>query len=49
MLVPRVLIVLSLGLAVAGCDDRTRTRKIIEPFVVVPGTPTVDEAGRGRV
>lgn len=44
MMVPRLLIVLSLGLAVAGCDDRTRTRKILEPFAVVPGTPTVDEA-----
>lgn len=44
MLLPRVLIVMSLGLAVAGCDDRTRTRKVLEPFAVVPGTPTVDEA-----
>ncbi len=44
MLPFRVFIVLSLGLALAGCDDRTRTRKIIEPFAVVPGTPTVDEA-----
>ena len=44
MLVPRVLILCSVGLAVAGCDDRTRTRKIVEPFAVVPGTPTVDEA-----
>ena len=44
MLPPRVLIVMWLALAVAGCDDRTRTRKIVEPFAVVPGTPTVDEA-----
>lgn len=39
----RVFIVTMLGLALAGCDDRTRTRKIIEPFAVVPGTPTVDQ------
>jgi hypothetical protein len=44
MLLPRVLIVLSLALAVAGCDDRTRTRKVVEPFAIVPGVPTVDEA-----
>ncbi|MFO0599002.1 MAG: hypothetical protein U0228_27080 [Myxococcaceae bacterium] len=30
-------------LAFTGCDDRTRTRKIVEPFEVVPGTPTVDQ------
>ncbi len=40
----RVFIVLCLGLAVAGCDDRTRTRKVLEPFAVVPGTPTVDDS-----
>lgn len=44
MLPIRVFIVLSLGLALAGCDDRTRTRKIIESFAVVPGQPTVDDA-----
>lgn len=44
MLVLRVLILVSLALAAAGCDDRTRTRKIVEPFSVVPGTPTVDDA-----
>ncbi len=44
MLAIRVFIVLSLGLALAGCDDRTRTRKIIESYAVVPGTPTVDDA-----
>lgn len=30
-------------LALAGCDDRTRARRVIEPFAVVPGTPTVDD------
>lgn len=44
MLLLRVLIVLSVSLAVAGCDDRTRTRKVLEQFAVVPGTPTVDDA-----
>ncbi len=44
MLALRVLILVSLALAAAGCDDRTRTRKIVEPFAVVPGTPTVDDA-----
>src|ERR1043165_1645112 len=44
MLVLRVLLCVLLGLALTGCDDRTRTRKIIEPFAVVPGTPTVDDA-----
>lgn len=39
----RVFIVLMLALALAGCDDRTRTRKIVEGFAVVPGQPTVDE------
>ena len=44
MLVLRVLLCVLLGLALTGCDDRTRARKIIEPFAVVPGTPTVDDA-----
>ncbi len=29
-------------------DDRTRTRKVLEPFAVVPGTPTVDDATPAR-
>lgn len=44
MPVLRVLTVLSLGLLALACDDRTRTRKVIEAFDVVPGTPTVDDA-----
>jgi hypothetical protein len=32
------------GVAFTGCDDRTRARRVIEPFAVVPGTPTVDDA-----
>lgn len=30
------------AVAMAGCQDRTRTRRVLEPFTVVPGTPTVD-------
>jgi hypothetical protein len=30
------------ALAFGGCQDRTRTRRVLEPFTVVPGTPTVD-------
>lgn len=44
MLVHRVLIFVSVGLVAAGCDDRTRTRKVIEPFAVEPGSPTVEKA-----
>ncbi len=25
-----------------GCQDRSRTRKVLEPFTLVPGTPTVE-------
>ena len=35
------LIALSLLLSL-GCQDRTRTRKVLEPFALVPGTPTVE-------
>lgn len=35
---------LSIVLAFAGCDDRTRTRRVVEPFAIVPGKPTVDDA-----
>lgn len=39
----RVTFVLCFATAVgAGCQDRTRTRRVLEPYVVVPGTPTVD-------
>lgn len=27
----------------ASCDDRQRTRRVVEPYAVVPGTPSVDE------
>lgn len=40
----RLVITVCLAVAVTGCDDRTRTRKIIESYAVVPGTPTVDQA-----
>ncbi len=39
-----VIAVVVAGLALTGCDDRTRARRVIEPFSVVPGTPTVDDA-----
>lgn len=42
MLVLRVPFLVSIGLAVASCNDRTRTQKLPEDFVVVPGKPTVD-------
>jgi len=28
--------------ALTACQDRTRTRRILEPFTIVPGTPQVD-------
>lgn len=31
-------------LALAACQDRTRTRKILEPFTIVPGSAQVDTA-----
>ncbi len=40
----RVLIALTLALAVTGCDDRTRARRIPEQYTLVPGTPSVDPA-----
>lgn len=40
----RVFIVLTFALAVTGCEDRTRARRIVEPFSLVPGTPSVDPA-----
>ncbi|MEW6431925.1 MAG: hypothetical protein AB1730_10500 [Myxococcota bacterium] len=30
------------ALAASACQDRTRTRRVLEPFTIVPGTPTVD-------
>lgn len=27
-----------------GCDDRVRATRVLEPYVLVPGTPTVDTA-----
>ncbi len=30
------------ALAQSGCDDRTRTRRVLESYTVVPGTPQVD-------
>jgi hypothetical protein len=30
-------------LAAVACDDRTRTRRVIEPYTIVPGTPGVDD------
>lgn len=38
----RVMSLVTLALAIAACEDRTRTRKIIESYAIVPGTPTVD-------
>lgn len=35
-----IVILAALG---AGCEDRSRTRRVIEPYTIVPGTPTVDE------
>lgn len=29
--------------AMSACQDRQRTRRVVEPFVIVPGTPSVDE------
>ncbi len=40
----RFLLLALVFVMAAGCQDRTRTRKIIEEFAVVPGTPTVDDA-----
>ncbi len=37
------LVLISLvGLGLPGCKDGTTTRRVQEPFTVVPGTPTVD-------
>lgn len=44
MLASRVFIALMIAAAVMGCDDRTRARRIVEPFAIVPGTPSVDPA-----
>lgn len=33
---------IALTLLALACDDRTRTRRVIEPYTVVPGTPSVD-------
>jgi hypothetical protein len=33
---------MAIVMIVLGCDDRTRTRRVIEPYTVVPGTPGVD-------
>ncbi len=30
--------------ALMGCRDKSHARKIIEPFAIVPGTPSVDDA-----
>lgn len=38
----RFFIALVCVVALAGCHDRSRTRKIVEPFTLVPGTPSVD-------
>lgn len=38
-----VVLLASFGVAVSACQDRQRTRRIIEAFTVVPGTPSVDE------
>lgn len=38
----RLLLVVVMALAASACQDRTRTRKVLEPFAIVPGTPTVD-------
>ena len=41
----RTACVLGVFLAAAGCDDRnTKTRKVLETYAVVPGTPHVDTA-----
>ena len=38
---------LALAASVMGCNDRTKTRRILEPYTVVPGTPTVDTGKPG--
>lgn len=38
-----ILWLASIGVAVSACQDRQRTRRIVEPYTVVPGTPSVDE------
>ncbi|MBK7858777.1 MAG: VWA domain-containing protein [Archangiaceae bacterium] len=38
----RLPVVIAVVLFVLGCDDRQRTRRIIEPYTVVPGSPGVD-------
>lgn len=30
--------------ALSGCDDRTRAKKVLEQYTLVPGTPTADSA-----
>lgn len=37
------VVVAALALLAYSCGDRARTRRILEPFTLVPGTPTVDE------
>ncbi len=42
MLRARSLGLVVLTLAALGCQDRTRTRRIVEPFTLVPGDPSAD-------
>ena len=38
-----LVLLASLGVAVSACRDDQRTRRVLEAFVIVPGTPSVDE------
>ncbi len=41
----RIAFVLAITLAASGCDDRGgRTRRVLEPYALVPGSPQVDQA-----
>lgn len=38
----RPCLVIALAMVAVACEDRTRTRRVFEPYTVVPGTPGVD-------
>lgn len=39
-----IAIVVALAAASSGCRDAARARKVLEPYTLVPGTPTADSA-----
>lgn len=43
----RLAVFLAFAAALIGCPDRTRTQKILEPFTIVPGEPSVETGAPG--